>query len=528
MGKVLMLNYNPQDDIRKCKEQIVEFLNRINSILKDKETNALGDSLSSELSLAIKKNDNTILKINNADTKKPNIWISLRGITSALFDYISDISTINNNSELITIYEIRVSIYLGNLISNGIDGENEKYICGLCENGKQLLQKSTSKIVTDARKEYYYFGLFKEVEKYYDFNSTCEEVREFLISLVEDAVTSFMALKEDKVFDYFKRVLISCQEHGIFDNFARILVLEDAKKYKLYYFIVENINEFLKFTYNYSNIYNVRVLREKLTKLVESIRVGNSTNDVIFLLINKLYAKIDGLIVSITPEKKSELGNSRLRYYSNDLEVNTINDFIDYLLDMSLNSEKYGDNPTITKRVNGIDLTFSIDDFDTLWSIVRYNIVKNKLCSIYERNGVPFKKSDFNEKYSSKVMKMIDYISCHDCYINGYINELIFTSDFNMVLNLLHRVMVLEEKIKSMQLDEILCDIDNIDYRYYDKVLEYVDKLSSIIDSNDTTDIMNRYKFIRGNLFKKRRKRNKSFSFFENMIKLIIDREGLI
>ena len=213
-------------------------------------------------------------------------------------------------------------------------------------------------------------------------------------------------------------------------------IMGKCNPYKIYYLTVRNVDGFSKF---FEVASNNKEIKDKLLKLKKSIYVNNARNNrSVFILISKIVDKIENIISNI-----GKVENPTETYLKNNLEMQTINNFIDYLF-------------TVLKRKESLEEV----DFDIVWNEIRQSVIRDKLN--YIKDNRTFSKCDFNEKYNGILENIISDMSLR--YSDNMVLELELISELNKIIYLLKKGMFLESVASEMNLEYVLDEVNDTDY----------------------------------------------------------------
>lgn len=380
---------------------------------------------------------------------------------------------------IIGLVDLYIDCMRSTLLTKFLDYDNyENNILGITS----YIEDECKDLYFDSKREVYNLCLHELVSKNFDENSLSFHEKQFLDSLIEDSINMFINYDYVDIRNYFLDVLSNFTTNNIFKgNFIDLdeenqeSIKRKIDSCKTYYSTLESIRKnkdiFMNDCVSLENRYKIE------NDLLEIEKVTNADDNELNNFINEnmvmLYDKVMSLINS--DENDKGIPSLIIKYLSDDLEIKRVIKFISIFKYKVFN---YKDNKSFDFNKNWLQMK-SRTILDKLYTIIREKIFDGEDKEFYS-----------NRKYRHKLEDVMLYISSVPDYLDTNINNEKLIPDFNMAIVLLKKGMELEEKAKKLGLDNIVTDINDIDYRDYNYTSSYIFHLDNIIDS---LDIMEKY-----------------------------------
>ncbi len=409
-----------------------------------------------------------------------------------------------NNFSLIDFDEI-VLFHTNNMVSIYINSMNNTLKSNFLshdynadiEDIKSFINDSCNNAYLDSKRKVYYLSLYDLISKSFPNDTLSNEEKEYLDSLVEDTVNTFINYRYVDIRNYFIDILFCITDGNMFrlnivdlNNKNKKDIEKKISSYKLYYLTLENVRKCKSFFMNECiPLDNRNILEDNFDFIEEQVtRKDDNLNS----FINKNVSKLNGRIMNLVTEaldSNKNIVTLILEYLNDELEIDRIIRFSNSFKDKVLN---YDNNKTF--------------DFDKCFLESKSKSILDRLYDVIRKEIFNGKDKEFysNIKYGNKLNDMIIYISNNPNYLNYRSNNSNLIDDFNIALAMLKGGLILENRARELGLDMILEDINNLDYRDYNYTSNYIVSLKDIIDESN---VMERYCYMKEELSKIKKKK---------------------
>lgn len=358
-----------------------------------------------------------------------------------------------------------------------------------------IIREKDKLLYMEAKRDVYTSYVIEVVKELFGNYIFSKEEKDLLMLIVNDTIEYFLNFDFQDIREYFSMIILYCSENKIFNHNSKEdfknkknELMEKIKSYKLYYSTKESIN---KLRILFGVPYLKKDDREKIDKSLSNISSFiQKDNDEFNKIINITMKRIEGMVMCLNIddiEENKSIATLIEEYLCDEMEIDRIIRFISSF-------EKYCSK----KKEAFVFKTEWIKSkkeciCDILYDLVRREIFSNEYKEFY-----------CDDKYKSILDDMIKYISENPNYINTRKNNDKLVPDFKLLLELLKKAKILEDKVKALKLNYILEDMDKLDYKNYAYTSEYILGISAIIDSEN---IENSYYTMKKELSKKRTKK---------------------
>ena len=400
--------------------------------------------------------------------------------------YFASLFNVLDSGDYIDLFELKYYISLSYLyveyMHDVINNKTYNYedFSGTMEDEKEKLDDVINEIEIRSKLDAYATILTSKTEE--KVGKLVNELqRKVLFDLISDTVESFLTFDVDRMLEYYNKVLDKYIDIGILNDTSfgtmevKTLILEVYKKIeKQYYYSYKMVDDFILFADKYASekeAINISNKFDKLFHVIDKMHTDGNVNGM-FTIERMMKLISDKIVNMVKPDEEEKIELKFEEIFSDEIILNSI-----YMINDEL--------------LNGKIDKININIFDHMWTQCRSYSINKYLTDIIRREIFSEKDREFysSSKYRDLVELEIKDIS-NNAYYTGFDIEVNYIKDdFLKVLEMLKKGYKLEKIVSMNGLDNILDDMDKINYLDYSYTTKYFDMLEDVLNSG-SNDIL--------------------------------------